>query len=571
MKKLILGLALLGTLSASAINVVRTSDPRPAKMSVTKPELVDTMTAPFKNNASDAVITSPEGTEKLYSKEVAGTFRFMDDAFYYEEVFNTKLIWGEDNDVYFYNILSLAEYDTFVKGKVEGDKVVIDLPQTAAYDAEEGRYVELAIVQYHEYRDEFNRPAGEYIYCPDYDQITFELADNGVLRMVIPGDQYDFLDLPDYGLGYVYSDNKEWTGFVDFSQVLTPTQGAINVIPAGTVMNKYTFIYDSHGIIVEVGFNGDYMYIRGLNPNFPDGVIIASIEGNTAIIKQNQIMGIYSDTLMYLKLVKYNEDYNYETDDPYLEYFFAPPEAVFTLQLSDDRKTIRSGENEYELALNGSPSRLYTLAVYKEINLDLQTSYAGTPRNPAEPYWYDEFKTGGTGLFFFYVYDVSTDGSMLDPEQLYYSIYVDGQIMTFVQELNPSGGRPYYFYPQIYEPTTRIPYLFTNWQDIYLYADTPRRMVEIYDSSVKTVGVQSVYVYDGVTTVSDILSYDILTGKTSYIPASESGLGVVTADPVAKGVYNLQGMKILDSAQPSDINSLPKGIYIVDGKKVYVR
>lgn len=38
---------------------------------------------------------------------------------------------------------------------------------------------------------------------------------------------------------------------------------------------------------------------------------------------------------------------------------------------------------------------------------------------------------------------------------------------------------------------------------------------------------------------------------------------------VAAGVYNLQGIKVADSSE--NLNSLPKGLYIVDGKKVFVR
>ncbi|MCH5312312.1 MAG: hypothetical protein J1E57_10230 [Prevotella sp.] len=564
------GLALLTSVSANAINIIRESKSQPTKMPTTQDIRLKTEARKsVKTLAADDAITSPVGTERLYTKDCSGTFRFSDSALFYEDVFSTKLVWGDNNDVYFYNILSLAEADTFVKGTVDGNKIVIDLPQTAYYDEEAGAYVELAIVKYSVYIDELNREAGEYIYCPDFTQITFNVADNGVLTMVIPGEQFDGRYLPDYGLGYVYSDTKEWTGYVDFEQVLTPTEGAINVIPTGTVMTPYTFIYDNHGINVEVGFNNDNMYIRGLNPNFPKGVIVASVEGNTATIRQNQIMGIYNDVLMYLKLVKANPDYDYETDDPNLEYFFAPDDAVYTLQISDDRSTISSVNNEYDLCLNGSPTRLYYLAVYVEINLNLQSSYAGTPKNPSDPYWYDEFNTGGTGSFFFYVYDVSTDGSMLDPNHLYYRIYVDDKIMTFVQEENP-GGRYRYRYPQIFEATTKIPYLFMNWQDIYVYADTPRRMVDLYNPDITSVGVQSVYEYEGKTTVSDILRYDILQGTYTFVK-DETGIDKVVATPVTKGIYNLMGIKLYESAGPTEINSLPKGIYIINGEKIYVR
>lgn len=51
-----------------------------------------------------------------------------------------------------------------------------------------------------------------------------------------------------------------------------------------------------------------------------------------------------------------------------------------------------------------------------------------------------------------------------------------------------------------------------------------------------------------------------------FLDNRQSGVGVIGADDVAAPVYNLQGVRVLENA--SDLNTLPRGIYIVGGKKV---
>lgn len=46
---------------------------------------------------------------------------------------------------------------------------------------------------------------------------------------------------------------------------------------------------------------------------------------------------------------------------------------------------------------------------------------------------------------------------------------------------------------------------------------------------------------------------------------------IIGEDCALKTVYNLQGVKVLDRATSEQVEALPKGIYIVNGKKVMVR
>lgn len=61
---------------------------------------------------------------------------------------------------------------------------------------------------------------------------------------------------------------------------------------------------------------------------------------------------------------------------------------------------------------------------------------------------------------------------------------------------------------------TDIPYTFRNGNDLYHYGSSTKREVGIYIEGMETLGVQSVYKYDGTTTYSDTLTLNIETGQT---------------------------------------------------------
>lgn len=52
---------------------------------------------------------------------------------------------------------------------------------------------------------------------------------------------------------------------------------------------------------------------------------------------------------------------------------------------------------------------------------------------------------------------------------------------------------------------------------------------------------------------------------------ASSGITIVTADSAGRFiVYDLNGAKVLDTADPADVTALPSGIYIVNGVKYMV-
>ena len=79
-------------------------------------------------------------------------------------------------------------------------------------------------------------------------------------------------------------------------------------------------------------------------------------------------------------------------------------------------------------------------------------------------------------------------------------------------------------------------------------------------------GVHDVYfVFSGGVKNKALFNFDYWTFKTE-----ESGVQVINDDDNRISVYNLMGVKVLETCDKTEVSSLPKGIYIINGRKVLI-
>ncbi len=83
------------------------------------------------------VIWGAEGTTKSYTKTYSGCYAYMDIEWVENIETPSQIIWGDNNDVYFPDIISMMPLGTYTKGTVEGDKITLSLPQTLYLEEEE--------------------------------------------------------------------------------------------------------------------------------------------------------------------------------------------------------------------------------------------------------------------------------------------------------------------------------------------------------------------------------------------------------------------------------------------------
>ena len=461
------------------------------------------------------IITVPQGDAKQYFKNVTG----YESAFgpYSKSDLNVNLYFDETTgDVYFPDIYSQWAAGSYVKGHLDNGKISVSLPQTIIYWDRDGYGMNLVIV----------KKTGENQYeIANIDTATFTYdSATGNITLDLPGD--------DYALGVVYTDNGGLVG-CDFTQEYI-LDTSVNSLPAGITMERYLMRNDNnYGYPVYVGFANDKIYIKGLSYEMPSGVLIGTIDGNIASIAQNQNMGQWSfmNYTVYSKVV-YMEDG---------EFVLGDPSETYNLNIDFEKKEITSANPGQYLSFNVSESQVLYMDIFKDMFFYQSNSFAGTPANPFNLSMDDKYlSTYGFHWFGFEIPTVSTEGNVLDFNDLYYRIYVDGELLHYY----PSEDADY--------TVTETAFTFNNTFDCYKYSNIGRYF-GVYIEDLTTLGVQSVYRYNDTVTESQIVTLNVETGEVTVNGQGSGVASQLIVEDTEVVYYDLNGRRI---------NNPERGIYI---------
>lgn len=497
------------------------------------------------------VIREAEGTEKLYAKEAAGTFMLGGIMQQYWDDFPAVVVWGEDNAVYFKDIISTMASDTYVKGTLEGNKIRIPANQTVEYNEEDGYGINIGVL-----KTEFNGNLVDFYYAPEVTEYYINIDSDGSMHLELPGEPFDGENPTEYILGAYYSDTFEFLGCGDYFQDYIPTELQPVTMPKDAEVLKYVYIDSfNYADLVDVAFYGDYLYIKGLSAMMPEGVIRARIEGNKAIVEQNEFLGIYMDVYFIMtKVLEANKDYDEE--DPYSEpYFMAAKDAVFTLTIDDDKGTITAEDDGFALSLQPDENTYAnSIGVFSDFTLRFQDSAAGIPANPTNLQYETRFaQAQGWNDFMFTLSNYSTEGKLLDVEGLFYQVLVNDEYVVFGERIMENLlGYDVLVYPGVPENQRWLPYGFNNNEDIFKFT-LNEFDVGIYTNDVETIGVQTLYLYEGEVSYSGLVTLNVITGEVTE--GEGSSVGTVGMSPVVRSEYYLlNGTKVKEPG---------RGIYIV--------
>lgn len=522
----------------------------------------------------ESIIYNPNGNEKLYNKDSAGTYVFFGEMELYEDTFPSSVVWGDNDEVYVKDFLSTYTTDSFIKGKKTGNEIVFDCYQLIDYVIEDPYEYGVAVGVYKIEIDEV-KDTYEFKFDPSITQFSITVDKNGKLQLVIPGKPFNGKDVPEYTIGIYATDDGMFLGFSDFYQVYNPTDYETTRIPFGVETEQYVFIDEfDFASFVDVAYTDSYIYLKGLDPMVPEGVVKARIEGNKAYIAQNQYVGIYLGlNYIFTKIWYDNPDYD-ENDYNSPPYFMADPSVEFELTFNREEGWIASENPGVYLSFQPDQNSLANAnCMIGSFTMRYQNTLAGTPSNPTHLYYlYKDNLVAYYGYadFQFNISNYSVEGTLLDENYLLYRVFVNGEPLVFRNEIVTSiTGYPVEAYPGVPMPTYWIPYLFNNAEDISKWSSN-QFDVGIYEPNVKTLGVQTLYVLpDHPATYSDIVTLDVETGE---VTTSNTGVEQVTAAPVERTeYYDLSGRKV---------KNLEKGVYILknihsDGKvttsKVMIR
>ncbi|MCH5228839.1 MAG: hypothetical protein J1F12_02445 [Muribaculaceae bacterium] len=470
------------------------------------------------------VIYDVQGDPVYYSIDVTG---MMYGEPFEGEGYYTILIYGEDDTVYFYDIMPDSGFGTYTVGTISEDAITVELPQLMYYYEDYGYGYLLTLLKLDK--------NGEY---QAYEgNANFLVYDDGDIVLELPEGDED-----EYMLGLVYTDDYSDAGLGYTSLVFSPLDEQPNTMPEGLETETYYFNDGIYGLPMQIAVDNNKLYLEGLCSDMaPYTVIVADLEGNKATISQDQFLGFYYMYYpVYTKCV-------IEEDG---EYVLADASAVCTLELDWENNYITYAEDSPLLFIMATTEEgPFDIVLYENFVIQNQDNFSGTPKNPRNLLFTDEnLDYYGYYSFFFTVPNVSTEGNVLNNEDLYYKVYVDGDLFTFEEDYDN-----YYYFG--FGKGDEVPFNFTNGDDFYIYSGGMRE-VGFYFDTMKTLGVQTVYKYDNNLTQSDIVTLNLATGEITEEPAGIES--IFDSEIKSVSYYDLSGRKI---ANPE------KGIYIIRATK----
>ena len=565
-----------------------------------------------KKTPARVINEQPEG--QAYNYTTAGRADYASSGYLYgaEMSGNTRVVFAEDGTtVYVRNILynSGSNFgNNWVQGTLEGNTLTIPMGQSIYWSDQYQADVVLTWGEVVLTEDE----SFAFVADESVTEVTYLLGEDGSLTMqggVAPTS--DDSSANEYylgtGLSATWTDDGSWSGFCNFTQVLSnpvvppaaPT--LITEQPEGDLYTYYragACIYSSIFGLGETEVDGKMNVVFGKTDGALDGKVYIQnpmwwLDGNNTWVEgtydwmtglitipvgqylswdeENEygVQMMWGSTYVYQDVDENGEEGYYlgtELDEEAENIYFMIGDDVIELQGSEGDINAEFPENYNATGLYAMYNDDQTWAGALEFGVKGQIVHAvpaipADPTLPEEP-WYDCGNEGGYSTFDFKLPTTDVDGNMIDPECLSYSIFTDDdQIFTF----DPAV----YTYDDLTEPITEVPYwLYASGVDfhkgyVYFYRTNAQGFEPMF---TRRIGIQAIYTVDvpesegapakvPVVNKSNIVYYELPTTAIETVKAELD---------VNAPVYNIMGQKM-------NAKSLPAGIYIQNGKKFIVK
>lgn len=475
---------------------------------------------PAKVGYAEDIITSAEGTRQKMAVTCSGYDVYFDSVFEFEnESYASHVVYGEGDEVYIYNVIPQMPTDSYVKGKKEGDKIIVDLPQTVLWDDEHAEGANVTVCDYYEIEED-----GEvyFDFAMAEDQtLVFAVAEDGIWNA-------EGLD-PKHIVALTYCTDDYWTGYGAWKLSIKPFNQTLVSLPDGYEVSENLWKYKcgSLGYGWDINFaRGEDIYIQGLSEVMPEAWVKATVESGDSeahvFIDQNQYVGIYEGSFVVTKCARYLVG-----EDGYAYYELMPEDYRLELIWDNEEGKMVVNDPSVSLLLNRSMDEVYFADELYEFELLKQTSYEGTPADPYDLIFYDWMEDYDYSVLECRIPALSTDGYLLDTDDLSYIIYLDDDPFTFTPEEY-----------DLEESMVEIPWSFDNEYDILKTLFSCRHAVYLYVEGISTIGVQSVYKYGGKETRSGIVTLNLDGDSVGGINSDKKVVDVRCFDIAGREVSN---------------------------------
>lgn len=388
-----------------------------------------------------------------------------------------KIVEAPDNKtIYINNPIGAYYSDAWIKGeRTTGDTIEVKLPQQFVHEEYDGmsndawlyKLVPVKVEQdgetYTTFKPDSTSQTVKYVWRNDSIVLVNTTQDSKLLGMC--------------------TEEGEWYGYGDYIQQYTmfDQQPVAPKDETKATQMSITY-YDSgqmYGRVKKAVREGNDIYIAGLNENIPSGWAKGTISGNKATFSGHQYMGLDSVTASYafFEPVSHSMVWDSEIGDSIESLTLAD---AITFDYDADKGTLSTDST---FVANQGYKMFNQVFTYDGATIEPWTEKAATPLAvDASTMSYMPFSEEyGYGLLAFAPSEFDADGYILDANKLYYSIYLDDDVLT----IDPDD---YTLFP--YE-TTEIPFTYSDMLDFVNYAG----MWQVYTfvTGIDRIGVQMIY------------------------------------------------------------------------------
>ncbi|MDE6010384.1 MAG: hypothetical protein K2F87_02905 [Muribaculaceae bacterium] len=507
---------------------------------------------------ADIITEAPGGTETEFDMFYSGFFYGLEGLEDFEDqVLTTTIVTGDDGCYYFKDLFAFMPGGTWVKGESSTQGVVkIQFPQTIAggtSDKYGASWQDMEVFYWSGSETEIPKPVAD----PDLNSITFVIQQDGTWIMDELPEGYS-VGVQDYSSDYP---EGMWMGFAITAVTYVPSNGTFGPIqpPADLEYKRYSFITPGMGTAktdlvdfgyrVSIGFDGDDVYIGGLGLDIPSVWVKGRREGNRVILSNNQPMGVMGG--VYNVMLQYAEKNPRATGG----YALLPEDTEFVLIYDPETDTFTTEDPSIIVVINaGGLSTIKYLQMLEDLEFIYQPEAKGVPRNPWDMSLYLRTQTGGNfDTLDFNLPLISTDGVLLERENMYYRLFIDGEQIEILDVDFDSGVDMW-----------DIPYDFDRYLIVCNRMNTAHEM-GIRIDGYETIGIQSVNVWDGVEYAGDVVTIDVANIGVEDLPADTS------AEIIREEYYTLDGRRLAAPAKGIVIRRIVKSDGTVEVSKIMLR
>lgn len=240
---------------------------------------------------SHGIITDVPANAKMKQYKRTGNFMYVEESMYFsfEQTGYVTVAECEDGTMYFKDLVQMMQYDTWVKGKREGEKVTIEKGQPVKYSG--GSTISI-------YRLTYNN--GTFVKTED--DITYTVT-NESGRDVLWVDGCDtYYDT----VGGLKDSDNSMIEPGDYASVLTydpdtdpDAKPELVVLPNGVTTKTCAikaYSYANEEMIeysVKIGFDGDDVYLGGIMSDLKNGYVKGVKQGTSLIFSTDQYIGLF--------------------------------------------------------------------------------------------------------------------------------------------------------------------------------------------------------------------------------------------------------------------------------------